>query len=248
MTPLAFYPGGETITPQHVLVAIQLWFKPEGAFGSQTYRRKGASIVARFCQKWQNVLSSSLIMDKIINIDDADAHAIKLAAKGDEQAFEQLVQKYQQAVFNTIYRYTGNRDDVQDLAQEIFLKVWRNAGKFKGKSKFSTWLYRIVVNHCINYRRKTKHHHVSLDEMTEKGETPESLKVEPDWEQRKKVEHVRKAIDELPDRQRMALILSQFEDKSYKEVAEIMKVSLSAVESLIFRARSALRIKLANVV
>ena len=191
---------------------------------------------------------SSYNMTKIDHKDDADAHTIKLIAEGDEGAFEQLVHKYQQPVFNTIYRYTGNQDDVQDLAQEIFIKVWRNAGKFKGKSKFSTWLYRIVVNHCINYRRKNKRRHVSLDELTEKGRTPEAFKVEPDWEQRRKVELVRKAVDELPDRQRMALVLAQFEEKSYKEIAEIMNVSLSSVESLIFRARSALRVKLANVI
>ena len=179
--------------------------------------------------------------------DNADVHTIRLVAEGDEQAFEQLVQKYQQAMFNTIYRYIGNQDDVQDLAQEIFIKVWRNAAKFKGKSKFSTWLYRIVVNHCINYRRKNKRRYISLDELTEKGKIPESFKVEPDWEQRRKVELVRKAVGELPERQRMALVLAQFEDKSYKEIAEIMKVSLSSVESLIFRARSALRVKLAKV-
>jgi RNA polymerase sigma-70 factor (ECF subfamily) len=179
--------------------------------------------------------------------DDTDLHLIKLIAEGDEKAFEQIVFKYQQAVFNTIYRYTGNQDDVQDLAQEIFIKVWRNAAKFKGKSKFSTWLYRIVVNHCINYQRKKKHKHTSLDELTEKGITPESLKVVPDWEQKRRVELIRKAVDDLPERQRMALVLSQYEGRSYKEIAEIMKVSVSSVESLIFRARSALRVKLAKV-
>jgi len=172
---------------------------------------------------------------------DTDERLIALTADGDEQAFERIMQKYQQAVFNTIYRYIGSRDDVQDLAQEIFIKVWRNAAKFKGKSKFSTWLYRIVVNHCINYRRRRRKDHVSLDEMTEKGQTPEALKVEPDWEARQRVEKVRKAVGELPDRQRMALVLSQFEGRSYKEIAEIMKVSLSSVESLIFRARSKLK-------
>ena len=175
---------------------------------------------------------------------DKDERLIALTAHGDEQAFERIMQKYQQAVFNTIYRYTGSRDDVQDLAQEIFIKVWRNAAKFKGKSKFSTWLYRIVANHCINYRRRRRKDHVSLDEMAEKGQTPEALRVEPDWEARYTAEYVRKAVDELPDRQRMALVLSQFEGRSYKEIAEIMKVSLSSVESLIFRARSRLKQKL----
>jgi RNA polymerase sigma-70 factor (ECF subfamily) len=187
-------------------------------------------------------------MDKIHNKDDADAHLIMQIAQGDEKAFEQLVHKYEQAVFSTIYRYIGNRDDVEDLAQEIFLKIWRNAKKFKGKSKFSTWLYRIVVNHCINYRRKHRRKHVSLDELTDKGVTPEALKVTPDWEQKRRVELVRKAVSELPDRQRMALVLSQFEGRSYKEIAEIMKISLSSVESLIFRGRSSLRKKLARAV
>lgn len=176
-----------------------------------------------------------------------DEELLKRAAQGDERAFEQLVGRYQQAVFNTIYRYTGNREDVQDLAQEVFIKVWQNAAKFKGRSRFSTWLYRIVVNHCLNYRRKHRRPHVSLDEMVEQGNIPDPLIVKPDPEQRRKVELVRRAIDELPERQRMALILAQFEERSYAEIAQIMKVSVSSVESLIFRARRALRERLAKV-
>lgn len=177
----------------------------------------------------------------------ADEDLIKRAASGDEYSFEQLVGKYQQAVFNTIYRYTGSREDVEDLAQEIFVKVWRNAAKFKGKSKFSTWLYRIVVNHCLNYRRKNRYKNVSLDALIAQGNLPDSLIVEPDWEQRRKVEIVRRAVEELPERQRMALILAQFEGRSYGEIAEIMKVSRSSVESLIFRARRALKRNLTKV-
>lgn len=187
-------------------------------------------------------------MAKIDTKSDTDEHLIGLAANGDGQAFERIVHKYQQAVFNTIYRYTGSRDDVQDLAQEIFIKVWRNAAKFKGKSKFSTWLYRIVVNHCINYRRRRRQDHISLDELSEKGRTPASLQVRDDWEERNRAKYVRQAVDELPDRQRMALVLSHFEGRSYKEIAEIMKISVSSVESLIFRARSNLRQKLAKVI
>lgn len=187
-------------------------------------------------------------MAKIDAKSDTDEHLIGLAANGDGQAFERIVNKYQQAVFNTIFRYTGSRDDVQDLAQEIFIKVWRNAAKFKGKSKFSTWLYRIVVNHCINYRRRRRQGHISLDELAEKGRTPESLQVRDDWEERNRAKNVRKAVDELPDRQRMALVLSHFEGRSYKEIAEIMKISVSSVESLIFRARSNLKQKLAKVI
>ena len=175
------------------------------------------------------------------NIIDQDADLISRSAQGDESAFEQLVKKYEHAVFNTVYRYAGNQDDAADLCQEIFLKVWRNAGKFRGKSKFSTWLDRIAVNHCIDYQRKAKQKHVSLDELIEKEVVPGSLTVNPDPGQAKKIEMVRRAVALLPGRQRMALTLAQYDGYSYKEIAKIMKISVSSVESLIFRARSTLR-------
>lgn len=175
---------------------------------------------------------------------DSDAELIQRVANGNENAFEQLVKKYQHAVFNIIYRSIGNYEDVEDVAQEIFIKVWRKAKSFKGKSKFSTWLYRIVVNHCLNYRRKHKQRLVSLDEMMEKEEIPHSLVVEVDHEQRRNAQIVREALNELPERQRIALILSRYEGRTYKEIAEMMKVSVSSVESLIFRAKTSLKEKL----
>ena len=175
---------------------------------------------------------------------DPDVELIQQVAGGDENAYEHLVKKYQHAVFNTIYRYIGDYDDLEDVAQEVFVKVWRNAQKFKGRSKFSTWFYRITVNQCLNYRSKHKKRPVSLDELTEKEKVPKSLIVEVDYEKRQKAEIVRKAVNELPERQRIALILSKFEEKSYKEIAEIMGISISAVESLIFRAKEFLKKKL----
>ena len=183
-------------------------------------------------------------MASVASARDTDTELIQQIVQGDERAFDQLVSKYQHSVFNIIYRYIGNYEDVEDVAQEVFIKIWQNAHSFKGKSKFSTWLYRIVVNQCLDYRSKHKRKLVSLDEMTEKEQTPESLIVEVDHEQRKKAEIVRKAVGDLPERQRIAIVLSKFEDKSYKEIAEIMGVSLSAVESLIFRAKESLKKKL----
>lgn len=174
----------------------------------------------------------------------SDAELIQQVAGGNEKAFEQLVKKYQHAAFNTIYRYIGNYDDVEDVAQEIFIKIWRHAGSFKGKSKFSTWFYRIVVNQCLNYRSKHKQKPVSLDGIIETGRIPESLKTETDHEQRQRAVIVKKAVNELPERQRIALVLAKFEQRTYKEIAQIMKVSVSSVEALIFRARSALKMKL----
>lgn len=175
---------------------------------------------------------------------DSDAELIQQVAQGNENAFEQLVKKYQHSVFNIVYRSIGNYDDVEDIAQEVFIKVWRHAESFKGKSKFSTWLYRIVVNQCLNYRRKHKQRLVSLDEMSEKEKIPESLIIEVDHEQRRKAEIVRNALNELPKRQRIALVLSRYERRTYKEIAEMMKVSVSSVESLIFRAKASLKEKL----
>ncbi len=183
-------------------------------------------------------------MKNIYACEDPDTEIVKKVVEGDENAFEELVKKYEHSVFNTIYRYIGNSDESYDIAQEVFIKVWRHVKSFKGKSKFSTWLYRIVVNQCLNYRSKHKEKLISLEETTERGKIPESLKVEINFEHRRKAEIVRKAIDDLPGRQRIALILSRFESKTYADIAQIMGVSLSSVESLIFRAKENLKRKL----
>ena len=133
-------------------------------------------------------------MKKTNSISNDDNQLIALIAQGDEKAFSELIKKYQHAVFNTIYRYTGYCDCVEDLAQEIFLKVWRNADKFEGKSKFSTWLYRIVVNHCLNYNSKHKFDQISLEAFTEQGRMPDSLKVQIDREKQQKIDQVKKAV------------------------------------------------------
>ena len=181
-------------------------------------------------------------MTDIRNTSDPDADMVKGVSEGDEEAFEQLVEKYQHSVLSTIFRYVGDRAEAEDIAQEVFLKVWRHTKNFKGKSRFSTWLYRIVVNQCLGYRGKHKETLEPLDATIEKEVGSETPEVEA--ERRKEAEIVRKAVDELPSRQRIALILSKFEGKSYKEVAQIMGVSLSTVESLIFRAKASLKRKL----
>jgi RNA polymerase sigma factor (sigma-70 family) len=165
---------------------------------------------------------------------------------GDEGAFEQLVEEYQHSVLNMAYRYTGDRLEAEDISQEVFAIVWRCIKKFRQESKFSTWLYRIVVNQCLQHKRN-KHNRdfVSFDEITEEGKSPKVLKeMENNFEHNQKKEILRKAIDELPERQKVALILSKFENKSYKEISNIIGISLSSIESLIFRARENLEKKL----
>lgn len=172
---------------------------------------------------------------------DPDAELAAAVAAGDADAFEKLVKKYERPVLSTIYRYVGDRVAAQDVAQEVFLKVWRRAKSFKGRSSFSTWLYRVVVNQCLNFRQKrSRVKNVPLDEsLVQGGPGPDER-----LDAARRAAAVRAAVDELPARQRMALILSKFEGRSYREIAEIMRTSTSSVESLIFRARRALKKKL----
>jgi RNA polymerase sigma-70 factor (ECF subfamily) len=169
---------------------------------------------------------------------DPDGELAVAIAAGNADAFEQLVKKYERPVLSTIYRYVGDRVAAEDVAQEVFLKVWRRAKSFKGRSSFSTWLYRVVVNQCLNFRRKrARAKNVPLDEaVAADGPGPEER-----LDGERKAAAVRAAVDKLPARQRIALILSRFEGRSYREVAEIMRTSTSSVESLLFRARRALK-------
>jgi len=180
--------------------------------------------------------------------DDYDLALVKrIRAKEEdwELAFEQLVMKYQHSVLNTIYRYIGNYNEAEDIAQNVFIKVWHKIKTFKGKAKFSTWLYRIVVNQCLDYQRKKKKEGaVSLDDKLSEKKIPESLTVGLDSEQKKKSAIIKQAINELPANQRIALILSKYENKSYQEIADIMGISLGAVAALISRAKESLKTKL----
>jgi RNA polymerase sigma-70 factor (ECF subfamily) len=176
----------------------------------------------------------------MIMAQDQDFALIQRIAQGDEDAFERLAERYHRSILNTIYRYINDPQDAEDLAQEVFVKIWRGARGFRGKSKVSTWIYRIAVNHCLNFRSRRKVRAQSLEEIEERGGLPAALKVEEDGERARRAEIVQDAVRELPDRQRMALILSKFEGRSYREISEIMGVSLSSVESLIFRAKDSL--------
>jgi RNA polymerase sigma-70 factor (ECF subfamily) len=172
---------------------------------------------------------------------DPDGELAAGIAAGDADAFERFVKKYERPVLSTIYRYVGDRVAAEDVAQEVFLKVWRRAKSFKGRSSFSTWLYRVVVNQCLNFRRKrARAKNVPLDEAV----VADGPALDEGLDEANKAAAVRAAVDELPPRQRMALILSKFEGCSYREVAEIMRTSTSSVESLLFRAKHNLKKKL----
>ena len=162
----------------------------------------------------------------------SDLELLALTADADQDAFALLVQRHQNRIFNLAYRFSRDRQDSEELVQEIFLKVWRHARTFKGRAAFSTWLYRLAVNTSLNYRQKKK-------------QTPESLPLLDNFAavadagiiDREREKLLDQAVDALPVRQKMALILANFDGKTYEEIALIMDVSLAAVETLLFRAR-----------
>ncbi|MEO0288556.1 MAG: RNA polymerase sigma factor [candidate division WOR-3 bacterium] len=171
----------------------------------------------------------------------SDEQLIDEFLKGDESSFKILFERYSQKVFMLVFSYTKDYEDSKDITQDIFLKVYTGLKDFKKKSKFSTWIYRISVNHAISFLRKNKKEKnlVSFDQINETDiENYDEEKIEYD----KKL--AERLLFELPENQRIAFILSQKEGKKYKEIAEILNVSEKAVESLIYRARENLREKL----
>jgi len=166
---------------------------------------------------------------------------IQRLKQGDEEAFEQIFRRYQKRVYNVAYRMISNRETAEDMTQEVFLRVFQKIRKFKGKSSFSTWLYRLTVNLCLDHLRKRNAHPTeSLEDIEEKalvyGKTPEDDVI---LEERR--EAVQRIISSLPDKLRAIIILREIEGLSYKELAEAMNCSMGRVKSLLYEARMELR-------
>jgi len=173
-------------------------------------------------------------------------------AKGDNDAFETLVNRHQTSILNLIYRFIGDRTQAKDLAQEVFIRVWRAAKTYKPDAKFTTWLYRITANLCFNelksarrrrwfqFRRSNEDNEGSIEETFSDGSpTAEDLLLE-----KERSRQISDVLQSLPDNQRMALVLRRYDDLSYEEIARILNCSVSAVESLLVRAKRTLQEKL----
>ena len=162
----------------------------------------------------------------------------------DFKIFEELVGQYQSMVTNLCFNLTGSREDAEDQAQEVFIKVWEKADRFRGDSSLQTWIYRIAINAGLNYTRKMKFKNLihSLESLVEPGS--DSDNVQKKMENAEQQNHLRIAIQSLPENQRIALTLRTYKEHSYEEIGEIMDVSVSSVESLLFRAKKNLKKKL----
>ena len=176
-------------------------------------------------------------------------------AKGDEDAFKILVNRHQTSVLNLIYRFIGDRTQAKDLAQEVFLRVWQAAKSYEPKAKFTTWIYRITANLCLNElksarRRRWFPFHQSSDDQS--GNTIEETlsdgasSAEDILLEKERSRQISDALQSLPENQRMALVLKRYDDLSYQEIAKVIGCSVSAVESLLFRAKGTLQKKLKN--
>lgn len=164
----------------------------------------------------------------------------------DSKIFEEVVNQYQSLVVNLCFKMTGNREDAEDIAQEVFIKVWNKGKKFRGDSSLQTWIYRIAINVSLNYNRKKKIRGFvnSIESTFDTIKSTEN--VHSEIEKEEKENFVQQAIQTLPVNQRIALTLQMYKDHSYAEISEIMDISISSVESLIFRAKRNLKKKLSK--
>jgi RNA polymerase sigma factor (sigma-70 family) len=184
--------------------------------------------------------------------DDADdLRLMRLVGRGDTNAFEELIEKHQALVAGTVARMLGSNSDVEDIAQQVFIRVWKSARRYVPRAKFTTWLLKITRNLVFNELRRTKRRaHVPLQPEAGTEDLPlkDDINLAPDAsllevELRRTIEE---AILQLPETQRMALVLRRYEQLSYEEIADVLDLSVPAVKSVLFRARSELRTRLSK--
>jgi RNA polymerase sigma-70 factor (ECF subfamily) len=176
---------------------------------------------------------------------------MKLVSHGDTSAFETLVERHQGLVGGTVAHMLGSNSDVEDISQQVFIRVWKSARRYVPRAKFTTWLLKITRNLVFNELRRSKRHaHIPLQTdpgaeefplKDEKNPAPDASLLETELQQA-----IDDAIAQLPESQRMALILRRYEQLSYEEISEVLDLSVPAVKSVLFRARTELRSRLSR--
>ncbi|HEY3120928.1 MAG TPA: sigma-70 family RNA polymerase sigma factor [Vicinamibacteria bacterium] len=172
---------------------------------------------------------------------EEDREAVAASQRGQREAFDRLVQRYQRDVYRLCYRYVNNHHDASDMAQEVFLKAYRAIGSFRGDSSFSTWLYRIAVNTCLNFRAARRPIAEELPDALPDRRASAAERLEREEQARR----VREAVSSLPEKQRATVILKIFHDLTHEEVAAIVGASVGTVKANLFHALGNLRKRLA---
>jgi len=185
---------------------------------------------------------------------NSDQELVKRTLHGDTYAFEELVKTYQNKVYMLAYRYMGNEDDANDMAQEAFIKAYRSLRSFKGDASFGTWIYRITTNVCLDElrRRKRKIAPISLDEPLatldgaeiEREISDQSLAADVIYEKKEFSQNIQLLLDEMKPEHKTVIVLRDVMDLSYEEIASVLDCSIGTVKSRISRARIILQKKL----
>jgi len=202
---------------------------------------------------------SNIINSKKVATDDEDLKYVLLCQKGDVDAFEVLVERHQKKMLNIAFRMMGNYGEACDVTQEAFVSAYRSIKKFKAEAKFSTWLYRIVVNYSKNRLKQltvlAKHEKVSIYDMEEKRTDTtlsqsfiSSSNPGTHMERREREAHVQKCITSLDEEYREVLVLRDIQGFSYEEIRDILKIPDGTVKSRLSRARNALKDCLTKVI
>jgi RNA polymerase sigma-70 factor, ECF subfamily len=161
-----------------------------------------------------------------------DREAVEAVQRGDRAAFDGLVERYQRDIYRLCYRYVNDPQDANDMAQEVFLKAYKAVGRFRGDSSFSTWLYRIAVNTCLNFRSSRRPQGEELSDALPDRQAGALARMEED----ERAERVRAAVSRLPEKQRATLILKIYHELTHEEVAGIVGASVGTVKANLFHA------------
>jgi RNA polymerase sigma-70 factor (ECF subfamily) len=190
-------------------------------------------------------------------VEKTDAEIMLAVAAGDEAGYNFLVGKYHRQIIHFLFRMVHNEAVAEELAQEVFLRVYRSRESYRAEAKFSTWLYRIATNLAVNHARDTKYERTAqtleLDSPDpESGTMPEVADDDPNVEQRmlreERMTAIRAQVSALPERQRMAVLMHKYQEMDYRQIGEVLKLSESATKSLLFRAYQTLRERLKEYV
>jgi RNA polymerase sigma factor (sigma-70 family) len=176
-----------------------------------------------------------------------DSELIRIALAGDDSAYSRLMKKYHDAIFSFIYRMIHDREQVEDLTQEAFIKAFASLKNFNEEFAFSTWLYKIATNNCIDYIRKRKLQMYSIDKPIESKDSDftfelpdDTYEADKDLISNQRAILLRQAIDRLPEKYRRVILLRHQEERSYEEIAEMLRLPIGTVKAHIFRARELL--------
>lgn len=176
---------------------------------------------------------------------------------GDDASFNYLIEKYRRPIISFMYRMVHNSAIAEELAQEVFLRVYRSRASYSADAKFTTWLYRIATNLAVNHARDTKHERPEFKQSIDETDddtglsidvADSHLNIEQQIMRRERLKAIRAQVESLPERQKMAVLMHKYQEMDYKQIAEVLKLSESATKSLLFRAYESLREKLKDFI